>query len=413
MVLFFASKRSVSSRHCRDEINYAHNRDKQILVIDLEDVTYPAGLELSLSSTQAIKKYVLDQPQYLDKLLSVLPAETIDGTQASGSMVTSRSRRRWPKYALIAAVVLLAVVGGLLITDRDYWTARWLMFATEHLGNPIEQEIGFATASDDTRIAYATTGTGPPVLIVLGWATHLEQGMLSPAYDGAGVLALSSEEHTIIRYDGRGFGLSDRDVDDFSLNARLADLEAVVDALGLEQFALYAMSAGGPVGIAYASQHPDKVTRLVLASTNADFNYMDDDLRKRFESMFDVFETSWDAKSVRNLFLDTIFPTEGGGVEREIFSEFFERSASGHSIKGFLEKHIKLDVSEQAKQITVPTLVIHGRDDMTIPPEAGRRLASLVPNATFRMVDGGHAAGTGQELETRKIILDYIDGVSE
>jgi pimeloyl-ACP methyl ester carboxylesterase len=415
MVLFFASNSSVKSRHCRDEINFSHNHDKRIIVIELEPVEYPAGLELSLSSTQAVQKHNLETGHYYDKLLGVLPPGTVgsDSSEASSGPSESGKTSNAKKFGVAAALLVLLVGGGTFISAPEYWTARWIMFSADNLGTKIEQNIGFATTKDDVRIAYATTGAGPPVVIVLGWATHLEDGMMSPAYDGAGVLAMSSEVHTIIRYDGRGFGLSDRNVDDFSLEARVADLEAVVADLGLERFALYAMSAGGPAGIAYAAKYPEKVSSLVLASTNADFSHLDPEQRRRFESMYDTFENNWDNNSVRKLFFDVLnFNSDGDadtGVNQEIFSEFLGRSADGASIKGFFTEHLYVDASERAKQLEMPTLVIHGKDDKVVEPEAGRRLASLIRGATFKLVEGGHQVGTGGTLESRRMILDFID----
>jgi pimeloyl-ACP methyl ester carboxylesterase len=408
-VLFYASNGSVSSRHCRDEINFSHNHDKKILVINLEDAALPAGLELSLSSTQSIQKYQLSTEMYLEKLFSVLPSSTVDSTTTVDSTEGSKPRKRKTLIGLAVASLLVIGAGLTIALDPTYWTARWIMFNADYLGSSIEQNISFATSKDDVRIAYATTGSGPPVLIVLGWATHLEDGMDSPAYDSAGVLAMSSEEHTIIRYDGRGFGLSDRNVEDFSLEARVADVEAVVDALGLERFALYAMSAGGVVGAAYASRHPNKVASLVLASTAVDRYSTDEELR-RFDAMLGVFETSWDSPAVTNLMFEVIFPNMEG-VNKEIFGEFLRRSANGPDLKGFFEVQSRLNVVEETKMIVVPTLVVHGRDDATIPLEAGRKIASLIPGARFEIVEGDHGAGVGMTQETRKLILDFIDSI--
>jgi pimeloyl-ACP methyl ester carboxylesterase len=406
LVLFYASKASVSSRHCRDEINFSHNHDHKILVVNLEDVALPVGLELSLSSTQAIQKYNLSDDMYLEKIFSALPTGAV-GSAEPVEVSKPLKRKRW--IGLAAAFLLMIGAGVTVSLNPDYWTARWLMFNADYLGSSIEQTIGFATSKDDVRIAYAITGSGPPVLIVLGWATHLEHGMDSPAYDSAGVLAMSSEEHTIIRYDGRGFGLSDRNVKDFSLEARIADIEAVVEALDLKKFHLYAMSAGGVAGAAYASRYPEKVVSLVLASTNVDRYSTDEELR-RFDSMLGVFETSWGSPAVTNLMFEVIFPNTEG-VTKEIMGEFFRRSANGPDLKGFFDVHTRLNVVEETKKITVLTLVVHSRDDATIPLEAGRRIASLIPGARFEIVEGDHGAGVGNTHGTRKLILDFIDSV--
>jgi pimeloyl-ACP methyl ester carboxylesterase len=216
----------------------------------------------------------------------------------------------------------------------------------------------------------------------------------------------------VVRYDGRGFGLSDRNIKDFSLDARVSDIEAVVDALGLERFALYALSAGGPAGVAYTQRHPDKVVSLVLASTSMGMgSYSDPASKEAFRRMLDVFETSWDkTPAAIGLMLDTVFP-EAKGATREVLREFLTRSTNGPDVANFFRPYLDFNVADLAQQIRVPTLVIHGEDDETIPLEAGRQSASLIPNAKFLIVPGGHSAGTGNAPESRRAILDFIDSV--
>jgi len=126
----------------------------------------------------------------------------------------------------------------------------------------MDQHIRFCTTSDGVRIAYATVGQGPPLVRVLGWFTHLEVEWENPIWrsfiDGL------SRRHFLIRYDGRGMGLSDRDVKDFSPETHVRDLEAVVDAVGSEKVALFGLSQGGPTAIAYTLRHPDRVSHLIL-----------------------------------------------------------------------------------------------------------------------------------------------------
>lgn len=415
LVLFYATGASSTSRHCRDEINFAHNRDKIILPVYLEDVKLPSGLELSLSSTQAVHRHRMDDDHYLDKLRDVLPPDTLgddaavptpEATSATTALAASTAKRGGRSLAIAALVVI--ALAGLVWMNRAELTARWIMFAAENLGNPIEQQIGFAQAADGTRIAYGITGEGPPILIVLGWATHLQQGFTSPAYDTEGVLALTSEEHRVIRYDGRGFGLSDRNIDDFSLEARVSDIEAVVEAAGLDRFALYVMSAGGPAGIAYALRHPEKITSLVLAGSSVSTEGVTRLQMDTVYQMLDVVETTWPSPAAIDLLTEMFFP-DADPTLKAVFREFLTRSTSGRDLAGFFRVHLKLDVSELAEQIELPTLVIHAEDDTTIPLERGRRMASLIPGARFEIVPGGHNAGTGMTLEPRRIILDFID----
>ena len=124
------------------------------------------------------------------------------------------------------------------------------------------QRIRFCTAADGVNIAYATSGTGPPLVKPANWMTHLEYDWESPVWRHW--LRELSRERTLIRYDERGCGLSDRDTDDLSFDAWVRDLETVVDAMGLERFPLFGISQGCAVAITYAVRHPERVTQLVL-----------------------------------------------------------------------------------------------------------------------------------------------------
>ena len=159
------------------------------------------------------------------------------------------TRARWRRTAvpLAASLLVVALVGyGIYARYREDIVVALILNWPVWFGQPIDQNVAFATAKDGTHIAYATTGHGPPVVWVITWLTHLERGLGSPVYDPGGTIARLSRNHLFVRYDGRGTGLSDRGIEDFSLDARVSDLEAVVDALGLQRFALLGISAGGP-----------------------------------------------------------------------------------------------------------------------------------------------------------------------
>ena len=126
----------------------------------------------------------------------------------------------------------------------------------------LEQKIHFCTSSDGAEIAYATSGTGPPLVRAPHWMSHLEFDWQSPIWRH--VLASLSQEHTLVRFDQRANGLSDWDVEDVSFEAFISDLEAIVDAAGLERFPLFGISQGCAISIAYAMRHPERVSRLVL-----------------------------------------------------------------------------------------------------------------------------------------------------
>jgi pimeloyl-ACP methyl ester carboxylesterase len=274
-------------------------------------------------------------------------------------------------------------------------------------GNPIEQKIGFATTSDGVRIAYATTGEGPPLVSTIGWLTHIERGWTSPLYDSEGWLRWASKGHLFVRYDGRGFGLSERNVEDFSLETRVRDLEAVVDALGLDRFALYAVSAGGPTAIAYTVRHPDRVSHLILAGTSAGFS-LDSERRRQWDGMLLLFRTSWDSAIVRSMMTAFLLP-DGDEVLQRVLSEWLKISGEGPAIAGFLGASLDIDVRELARRIQVPTLVIHGQDDRVVRLARGSELASLIPEVRFEIVPGAnHEQGAFSSPKTRELIAEFL-----
>lgn len=379
------------------------------LAARLRPLAEPGGICVS----DAVWRQVASRPhlsaQALGHTALKSVAETVEvyAVESSGSR-TERPHRGRPRWATAAVVATLVVGSGLAFANRHAIVTSAVLYLPLLLGESIEQKLGMTTAADGTRIAYATTGEGPALVHVLGWATHLAEGLGSPAYDPERLLPLTSRNHVFVRYDGRGFGLSDRDVTNFSLSARVSDLEAVVDALGLERFAIYAPSAGGVTAITYTAQNPDRVTRLVLASTNASRPWEDEEKRAAYHRMLDMFDTDWQKPSVTNMFVEHLFP-ERNEYERRSVGEFLRRSGNGPQIAGFYRAHLELDVREDARRIRVPTLILHGRHDAAIPLEAGRQLAALVPGARFDIVEGGHAEGTGGSADTRVRILEFLD----
>ncbi len=278
-----------------------------------------------------------------------------------------------------------------------------------YFGDAIEQELAFVTTPDGTRIAYATSGKGPPIVQVMGGVTHLESGFNSPIYDNDGLVAMSSRDHLFVRYDSRGFGLSDRGVDDFSLQARVSDLKAVVDAIGLESFGLFAVSGGGPVGIEFTIQYPGRVTRLVLAGTMASYDWMDDSQRQGFEQVLKLVEVDWDRPYVRNMFASILLSPAGDELDRLILAEMLHRSGDGKAFAGFNRSNLQIDQSEKVKLIQVPTLVIHARNDQAVPLEAGRDIAARIPGSHLEIFEGGHMVSSGSTPAVRRRILDFFE----
>ena len=158
---------------------------------------------------------------------------------------------------------MTAAIGTAVIGAR---AAPWQWTTTEQApapaGVPLEQEIRFCTAKDGTQIAYATVGTGPLIVKAPNWMNHLEYDWQSPIWRH--LLAGLARDHTLVRFDQRGNGLSDWDVDEISHEAFASDLEAVVEATGIDRFVLLGISQGCAISIRYAVHNPGRVSRLVL-----------------------------------------------------------------------------------------------------------------------------------------------------
>jgi len=252
-----------------------------------------------------------------------------------------------------------------------------------------EQHIRFCTSSDGTRIAYATVGQGPPLVRALGWFTHLEYEWENPLWrtfiDGM------SRQNLFVRYDGRGMGLSDRRVSDYSLEARVRDLEAVVDALGLERFALYGLSEGGTTSIAYVVRHTERVSRLLLYGSFSRMWWLvdTDEGRQQAEAMLTLVRQGWgsDVPAFRQFFTSLFMPDADIDAIRA-FNELQRVSASSDNVVDLMTAVLDIDVRPLLPQVTVPTLVIHRRGDTIIPLESGRELATGIPGARFLPLDG-------------------------
>jgi DNA-binding SARP family transcriptional activator/pimeloyl-ACP methyl ester carboxylesterase len=247
----------------------------------------------------------------------------------------------------------------------------------------VEQRVHFCTAPDGVRIAYAVSGAGPVLVKAANWLSHLEFDWQSPVWRHWWVDL--SEHHTLVRYDERGCGLSDRHIDEFSLDAWVRDLEVVVESLGLERFPLLGISQGGPVAIAYAVRHPEKVSHLILYGTYAQGRLRrSPDQREEAELYLKLAQLGWGNEVVafRQVFAATFIP-EGTAEQIRWFDDLQRVSTSAENAVRFLRTFYELDVCQLAARVKAPTLVLHARDDARIPFDAGRELAALIPGARF------------------------------
>lgn len=252
-------------------------------------------------------------------------------------------------------------------------------------GRGVEQQIRFCTADDGVRLAYATFGSGPPLVKAANWVTHLEFDFTSPLWrhwwDELG------SRHTVLRYDERGCGLSDREPADLSLEAFVDDLEKVVDAAGLDQFALLGVSQGGGVAIRYAFEHPERVTHLILCGGYARGRMQRDlspDERAEAELLQSIVQVGWGkADPLFRRVFTTMFVPEATEEQKDWFDELMHISVTPEMAVKLRRAWSGVDVTSDLADCEVPALVAHSRGDRAVPFEEGRRIAREMPDARF------------------------------
>jgi pimeloyl-ACP methyl ester carboxylesterase len=216
----------------------------------------------------------------------------------------------------------------------------------------------------------------------------------------------------VVRYDTRGFGLSDRGMSDYSLDARVRDLEAVTDALKLKRFSIYAISFGGPTVIAYAARHPDRIDRLVFYGTYARFIH-DPQERQKWEAMITLMRTGWgsDNPTYRQLFTSLFMP-DGSEADQRVLNNMTRVAATPEDAAGFMSATLGIDVRDLARKIRSPTLVVHTRGDEIVPLESGRELAAMIPGARMVVIEGRDhipVPGDGEVEQIVSAVAPFLD----
>lgn len=245
------------------------------------------------------------------------------------------------------------------------------------------QTIRFCTTPDGVRLAYAVVGQGPPLVKVANWLSHLEYDWDSPVWRHW--LTGLAENNTLVRYDERGCGLSDWNVIEFNLDSWVLDLETVVDAMGLERFPLLGISQGASIAVEYTVRHPEKVSRLILYGGYIRGRFhrnLTPEQREELELMLKLIKVGWGKEhpAFRQVF-STLFLPEGTPEQLHAFNELQRVSTSPEIAAQIVNGFQAINVREQAKHITQPTLVLHAKGDLRIPFEEGRLMAATIPNA--------------------------------
>jgi pimeloyl-ACP methyl ester carboxylesterase/DNA-binding CsgD family transcriptional regulator len=252
---------------------------------------------------------------------------------------------------------------------------------------PDTQQIRFCAAADGARIAYATVGSGAPLVRAAHWMSHLEFDWESPVWRPW--LTELARDRTLVRYDERACGLSDWEVREISFDAWVADLEAVVSAAGLARFALFGMSQGAAIAIAYAVRHPERVSQLLIFGGFVYGRARRGPLQAEETRLeMDLARLGWGRENpaFRRHFTSQFLP-EATLEEIRWFDDLQRVSASPENAARIIETSSGIDVADLLPRVAVPTLVLHAREDARIPFDQGRLIASAIPGARFVPLD--------------------------
>jgi len=252
------------------------------------------------------------------------------------------------------------------------------------------RSVRFTRSADGTALAWMTSGRGPPLVKASNWLTHLEYDYKGPVW--AHWVRFLESNFTTTRYDERGCGMSDRDIGDLDFERWVEDLEAVVDAAGIDgPFVLLGVSQGAATAISYAVRHPEKVSHLVLYGGYAQgINHRGKSADRDFyKAVVDVFRLGWgrDNPAFMEEFTSR-FLSDGSHEQLEWFNQLCEKSLSPETGGDLLMARADVDVTHLLAQVTVPTLVIHLADDAVVPIEHSEILARNIPGAQYVVLQG-------------------------
>jgi pimeloyl-ACP methyl ester carboxylesterase/DNA-binding CsgD family transcriptional regulator len=269
----------------------------------------------------------------------------------------------------------------------------------------MEAEIHQARAVDGVTIAWASVGSGPALIHMPGvpfsdFVAEWRIPILRRAYeDLAGSVRL-------IQYDARGSGRSQRDVGDLSLEAMLADLDAVVAAAGVERFSLLGFFHSVLLSIIYAARHPDRVTSLVLFGGSVrGWSLM---RGTSTQALLSLIERDWDTfvESATHAWLG--WPDQPTG---SLAADWFRTATTPAVARQTMQVISGVDVSAEAAQVRCPALVLHRRDAPVVPIELSEELAAALPKGRLRVVDGSSASLFFERPE--RMVAEIVDFVTE
>ena len=329
-----------------------------------------------------------------DLLNSVWPETAVEENNLDRSISTLR-KALGEKSSSPRFIETVPRVGYRFVASVTEFTgAQGSTSLAHHTGTypPVRQEIRFCVSPDNVRIAYAKVGCGFPIVKVANCFNHLAFEWESPIWHHW-VRDLASD-NSILRYDGRGNGLSEWNIGDICFDQWVRDLEAVVDAAALDKFALMGQSQGGAVAIAYAVKHPERVSHLILCGAYArGANFRDRldaaEVRRALETLVQL---NWGKSNpsffqmVTNLYI----PENTTPEEQDWFRELQLISVTTANLVKFMRACDDINIRSLLPRVCVPTIVFHSDRDRIAPPEEGRILAAEIPGAKFVPLTSGN-----------------------
>lgn len=255
----------------------------------------------------------------------------------------------------------------------------------------LQQRVRYCRSADGTHLAYATIGTGPPVLKAPNWINHIEYDWQSPVWGE--FLNEFAKQCSLVRFDQRGNGLSDWDVDEISAERMIDDMLAVADAAGLERFTLFGISQGAAFSMRFAARHPERVKSLILLGgyVRGRLQRGDNEAQRFYDIARTMISDGWGSpNSIYRHFFTANYIPDATPEEAESFDELQRISTNTDNALRIFQMNAQMNAEEDASEIRAPTLVLHCGGDRAVPVEESRLAARLIPDATFIELPGSN-----------------------
>jgi pimeloyl-ACP methyl ester carboxylesterase/DNA-binding CsgD family transcriptional regulator len=279
------------------------------------------------------------------------------------------------------------------------------------MSHPAEQ-IRFCTSRDGARIAYSVGGKGPPLIWIQHWVHHLKFDQDHPVW-GPWVATLTGR-NTVVRYDCRGCGLSDRERIEFSFGTLTDDFEAVVAAAGLDRFAILSMG-GCNSGIAatFAARHPERVSHLILCESSAFGRLAGNPTPAQIEeeeTRYKAIALGWPNENpAYGRFFSSMHIPDATPEQAIAYNELLRLTTTPANTAGLIRTFVRSDVRDIAPAVRCPTLIFHSRKDAVISFEEGRLFASLIKGARFVPLESRNHVLLGNEPAWQQFIAALDD----